>query len=361
MRVAWLPGSLAPLLGPSAVTIGTFDGVHRGHRRLLEHLVERARTAGLVATAVTFDRHPAEVVRPDRVPSLLAELDTKLERLGAVGLEQCLVVHFDAGRSRQGAAAFAGEVLRGVLGARLVVVGRDFHFGRGREGDVDALRAIGQREGFVVEGLELFGEAGAALSSTRIRALVASGDVEQATVLLGRPPSVVARVVRGDRRGGSELGYPTANLEVDPRWCVPPIGIYAGVARLAGGRETWPAAISLGRRPTFYDEAGPLLLEAYLLGFDGDLYGRRLEVGFVARLRDEKRFEDAQALRAQMALDVEQTASAVGAAVRSGRLEPFLAGASLAGSANAGSLVPSPSDGDDLGRARSGEGTGEKK
>lgn len=360
MRVAWLPGSLAPLVGPSAVTIGTFDGVHRGHRRLLAHLVERAGAAGLVATAVTFDRHPAEVVRPERVPPLLADLETKLERLGALGLEQCLVVHFDADRARQGAAAFAGEVLRGMLGARLVVVGRDFHFGRGREGDVASLGAIGEREGFSVEGLELVGEAGATLSSTRIRELVARGDVEQASLLLGRPPSVVARVVHGDRRGGSELGYPTANLEMDPRWCVPPVGIYAGVARLAGGAESWPAAISMGRRPTFYGESGRLLLEAYLLGFDGNLYGRRLEVGFVARLRDEERFEDVEALRTQMALDVERTAEVVGAAVRSGRLEPAVGGASLAGGANAGSIAPSPSDGDDLGRARSGEGIGEK-
>jgi riboflavin kinase/FMN adenylyltransferase len=360
MRVAWLPGSIAPLRGPSVVTIGTFDGVHRGHQELLSVLLDRARSESLVPTAVTFDRHPAEVVRPDKVPPLLCDLETKLERLAVAGVEQCLVVHFDRDRSRQSAASFAEDVLRGVLGARLVVVGRDFHFGRGREGDVEALGEIGQREGFVVEGLELVSSAGATLSSTRVRSLIAAGEVREAALLLGRPPSVRARVTHGDGRGGSELGYPTANIDLDPRWCVPPPGIYAGVAREVGTSSLWPAAVSLGRRPTFYGEGGPMVLEAFLLGFEGDLYGKRVEVGFVERLRDEERFDSSDALVAQMALDVERSAEAVRDALRSGLLGPVGQVASSEGALNAGSVSTSPSDGDDLGRARPGDGLGEK-
>ena len=291
----------------TAVTIGAYDGVHLGHRALLADLVARARAAGLSPVVVTFDRHPASVVRPESAPPLLTDLDQKLELLAECGIERTLVVPFDRARADESAEDFVRAVLVETLEAKLVVVGEDFHFGHRRRGNVALLRELGQEHGFEVVGVRLTGEDLAPVSSTRIRSLVAAGDVVGAAALLGRPHEVRGTVVHGDGRGASELGFPTANLEVSSDIALPADGIYAGYYRRPDGTG-YLAAISVGRRPTFYDPASAsVLVEAYLLHFEGDLYGELGRVSFVRRLRDERQFDSVDALIAQMHDDVADT------------------------------------------------------
>jgi riboflavin kinase/FMN adenylyltransferase len=298
--------------GGSAVTIGAYDGVHLGHRALLAELADRARADGLTTAVVTFDRHPATVVRPESAPRLLCDLDQKLELLEAAGVDRTVVVHFDAERANETAEEFVDGMLVAGLGARLVVVGEDFHFGHGRKGNVALLTEMGTTAGFEVDGVSLrsdpggVGVLGEPISSTRIRGLVDQGRVEGAAVLLGRPHQVRGVVVDGDRRGGAELGFPTANVTVPAEICLPATGIYAGWYERPDGSR-WPSAISVGRRPTFYGDDGALLVEAYLLDFSGDLYGEAARVSFVARLRDEVAFDSVDELIAQMGRDVAVT------------------------------------------------------
>ncbi len=293
--------------GGSAVTIGAYDGVHLGHREVIGHLRERAAALGLESVVVTFDRHPAAVVRPESVPPLLTDLDQKLELLASTGVDMTLVVPFDADRAEESPEDFVDEVLLGALGARVVVVGENFHFGHGRKGDVPMLAELGRSAGFEVVGLALASSSdGHPVSSTRIRGLLARGDVVGAARLLGREHQVRGKVVAGDGRGGAELGFPTANVDLPAGLALPEEGIYA-CRYERPDRSTHMAAVSLGRRPTFYDAGSPSLLEAYLLDFSGDLYGELAKVSFVARLRAERRFESADALVAQMGRDAAET------------------------------------------------------
>ncbi len=291
--------------GGTAVTIGAYDGVHLGHRHLLSLLRERAAAQGLRSAVVTFDRHPATVVRPDSAPPLLTDLDQKLELLADCGIDLTLVVPFDRGRADETPEDFVGEVLVGGLDARLVVVGEDFHFGHGRKGNVALLTELGAMAGFDVEGVSLAGAGGDPVSSTRIRQLVADGDVVAAAALLGRDHQVRGEVVHGDGRGGPELGFPTANVDVPTGIALPALGIYAGRYRRPDG-SVHPAAISVGNRPTFYERAPGPLVEAYLLDFDGDLYGEEGQVSFARRLREERRFDRVEDLVTQMQADVEE-------------------------------------------------------
>jgi len=327
-----LSACLPPANG-SAVTIGAYDGVHRGHRALLADLAGVAAAQGLETVVVTFDRHPAEVVRPESAPKLLCDLDQKLELLAEAGVERTVVVAFDDNRANETAEDFVHEVLERRLDTRFVVVGEDFHFGHGRKGNVALLREIGARDGFGVEGVSLSvaatrsdGSAEGAgarpapssgdapggdpasivISSTRIRGLVAGGQVREAARLLGRPHQVRGTVVHGDSRGGTELGFPTANLDVPSVIALPGTGIYAGWYEHPDGCRR-PAAISVGRRPTFYGTEGPLLVEAFLLDFSGDLYGEAARLSFVDRIRDEQRFPSVAVLVEQMHRDVEAT------------------------------------------------------
>ena len=287
----------------TVVTIGAYDGVHLGHRALIAEVRQRADRLGCDTAVVTFDRHPAMVVRPESAPKLLTDLEQKLELLAETGVDHTLVVHFDEERSHESAEDFVQEVLVGCLNARAVVVGHDFHFGHGRRGNVALLTAMGGELGFDVLGLRLIGDEAAAYSSTRIRALLQAGEVAEAGALLGRPHEVRGTVARGDARG-RELGFPTANVEVPDEILLPADGIYAGWYRRPDG-AVHMAAVSLGRRPTFYEHADSSLLEAYLLDFDGDLYGESAAVQFVARLRGEERFDTVEALVARMGIDVE--------------------------------------------------------
>lgn len=293
------------------MTIGAYDGVHLGHRSLLDELKERARADGLCTTVVTFDRHPATVVRPESAPKLLCDLDQKLELLASAGVDRTVVVAFDEERANETAEEFVEEVLIDGLDARFVVVGEDFHFGHGRKGNVAFLREMGAAGGFDVEGFALRVDgagrsAGEPISSTRIRNLVASGRVEEAATLLGRRHQVRGKVVHGDRRGGTELGFPTANVDVPPSICLPGAGIYAGWYERPDG-SNHQAAISVGRRPTFYGDDGELLVEAFLLDFSGDLYDEEARVSFVSHLRDEVAFGSVDELVAQMHRDVALT------------------------------------------------------
>ncbi len=293
----------------SVVTIGAFDGVHLGHREVLRLVNDLARARDLEAAVLTFDRHPAQVVRPESAPKLLNTLEQRLELLDATGLVDVVwPLTFDESRSNETAEQFVEEILVGQLHARLVVVGADFHFGHRRGGNVALLERMGVEHGFEVIGLGLVspeGVGGEPVSSTRIRRLLADGDVASAASLLGRPHAVRGTVETGDKRG-RDLGFPTANLAVAPELCLPADGIYAGTFSGAD-RIVYPAAISLGRRPTFYEDAPVPLLEAYLLDFSGDLYGQAAEISFVERLRGEERFDSIEALIEQMQRDVEVT------------------------------------------------------
>jgi len=295
----------------TAVTIGAYDGVHRGHRTVIAEVRRRAAERGLATAVVTFDRHPASVVRPESAPRLLTDLDQKLELLAATGVDYCLVITFDAARSQEPADDFVREVLAGCLAARVVVVGEDFHFGHKRSGNVDLLHAMGTELGFEVEGLALVdvdgrpAEEPGKVSSTRIRHALVEGDLALANELLGRPHEVRGMVAQGDQRG-RELGFPTANVSVPGDILLPADGIYAGWFERADG-SVHPTAISLGRRPTFYVEAHASLLEAHLLDFAGDLYGEHVRVRFVARLRGEEKFDSVEALIDQIGRDCDET------------------------------------------------------
>ena len=303
--VRGLDDVVAPQRG-SAVTIGAYDGVHLGHRHVLGLLQDMARARGLDTVVVTFDRHPASVVRPESAPLLLTDLEQKLELLDDVGIDRTVVLTFDDARAGETAQDFVNEVLVGALAARLVVVGRDFHFGHRRAGNVALLTDMGAGLGFDTVGVALEDDAsGEPVSSTRIRQLVAAGDVRGAARLLGRPHQVRGQVVRGDGRGGTTLGLPTANLAVPPEIALPAEGIYACTYGRPDG-TSYRAAASYGRRPTFYAEGAQPLLEAHLIGFGGDLYGEEGQLSFVERLRGEERFDSVEALVAQMRADVER-------------------------------------------------------
>jgi riboflavin kinase / FMN adenylyltransferase len=285
---------------PSVVTIGVFDGLHRGHQRVIDQVVSRARAHGALASVVTFDPHPAEVLDPARAPLLIGTLDQRLEALAALGVDRVRVLGFDHHLAHEHAAHFVERVLVGELGALEVVVGEDFRFGASREGDVELLAREGERWGFDVSASILFGD-GQRWSSTSVRAALAEGDVERAAAILGRPFVLRGSVTHGDARGG-DLGFPTANVATTSRQALAAAGIYAGAVKLPDARW-WPAAISVGTRPQFYD-AGELLVEVHVVGYGGDLYDAVLEVAFLARLRDEQVFSDVGALVAQIERDV---------------------------------------------------------
>jgi riboflavin kinase/FMN adenylyltransferase len=291
--------------GPSAVTVGMFDGVHRGHRRLLDRVVALAAERGLRPGVVTFDRHPLEVLAPDKAPRLLTTLRRKLELLGEAGMAWVLVLPFTPELSRRSAEAFIDQVLRGQARAAAVVVGPDFRFGHQAAGDVELLRRAG---GFEVDTVELAEAGGRRLSSTWARQAIAAGDVAEAARTLGRPHLVEGRVERGDGRG-RELGVPTANLRLPARLLVPAMGIYAGRLHAPGAAGDGPlptpapAVTNVGVSPTFGGER--LRVEANVLGTDRlALYGRRVTLTFEHRLRSERRYERVEDLVAQMRLDV---------------------------------------------------------
>ncbi len=297
----------------SVLTIGAYDGVHLGHQAIIAEVRRQAAELGAHSVVVTFDRHPASVVRPESAPKLLTDLDQKLELLAATGVDATVLVHFDDQQAAESPEGFARRVLVDVLGAQRIVVGEDFHFGRGRTGNVSLLREIGRQHDFDVEPLELLerGDGVAEpLSSTAIRRAMAGGQVELAAAMLGRPFQARGPVVQGDQRGRL-LGFPTANVEVPNAICLPADGVYAGwYLRPDGDRRA--CAINLGRRPTFYEHADHSLLEAHLLDFTGDLYGEHARVEFTHFLRSERKFDGIDALVAQLKQDIEHARGVLG-------------------------------------------------
>jgi len=280
-----------PDVRPSArrVAVGTFDGVHLGHREVIRG----------ADTVLTFEPHPTAVIRPGAAPKLLTDPARKAQLIASLGVQELVVVPFDGGFAARSAQEFVDDVLVGAVGATHVSVGENFRFGHKAQGDADLLLADERFETRVVQLLEIDGEV---VSSSHIRGLVLGGAIEYAGHLLGDPFTLSGPVVHGDERG-RELGYPTANLVPDPLHVTPAHGVYAARATTREG-ETFPAAVNVGVRPTFVTGRGELI-EAYLMDFSGDLYDSRLEIAFLKRLRGEKRFASVDALIAQMALDVQ--------------------------------------------------------
>jgi riboflavin kinase/FMN adenylyltransferase len=309
-------------LGRTVVTVGMYDGVHRGHQKLIGAAVSRARTMRRPCLLLTFDPHPAEVVRPGSHPAILTSLDRKAELVAELGVDAMCVLPFTEEFSRLSPETFTHSVLVEELHAAQVVVGENFTYGHKAAGDVASLTREGRRFGFAVEGVTLANvnmEVDAAdegpgsdvvtISSTYVRACVAAGDMASAARALGRPHRVDGIVVRGDRRG-REMGYPTANVESQPFTAIPADGVYAGHLvtrdpRSGASRERFPAAISVGSNPTF--QGSRRTVEAYVLDYDDDLYGEHVGVEFVERLRPMAAFPDVDALLAAMANDVLET------------------------------------------------------
>jgi riboflavin kinase / FMN adenylyltransferase len=286
----------------SVVTIGFFDGVHRGHRSVFARTVEAARERGARSVAVTFDRHPREVLTPGSEPRLLTTTERKAELIAESGIDELVVLEFTPEFSGWPAERFVDRVLVEGLAATHIAVGGNFTFGHRAAGNVALLRALGPSRGFTVEEVPLLRIDGRVVSSSSIREALAQGDLAWPTTALGRPHNVDGVVVSGAGRGHG-LGYPTANLRAFPRLLLPKVGIYAGRARTHEGAHV--AAISVGTNPTFGSE--PLHVEAFLLDFDGDLVGDAISVEFVARLRDEERFDTPEALVHAIADDVRRT------------------------------------------------------
>lgn len=292
----------------SALTIGVFDGVHRGHQRLIAKVRQEASDKGCAAGVVTFRNHPDSVFNPDFKPRYITALDERIRLIERLGVDFVVPVTFDRAVAGIRARDFAAMLTRR-LGMRALVAGPDFAMGYKREGNVEALAAMGAELGFSVSVVDLLSEGDAAVRSTNIRRALAAGDVDGVAKQLGRNYAVSGVVVSGERRGRT-LGFPTANLEVGGDMAVPANGIYATRAFVDG--ECHMAATSIGTRPTF-DGKGRTI-EAFLLGFDNILYNKELRLEFVSRLRDELKFDSVEALLEQMALDVEETRAILEAA-----------------------------------------------
>src|SRR6185503_17011031 len=288
------PGLRSPI-----VTWGVFDGVHVGHRKVIEQVLVWARTEGVTSAVVTFDRHPEEVLRGRKVP-MVTPLGERLRLIGALGVDFCVVLNFTLDFAKTTAEEFIRGIVAGRMGAKGIVLGHDSRFGKDRTGDLDFLTRIGRDVGLEVRqsAAEFF--QGRPVSSSLIREAIFAGNLKDATFLLGRPPSVIGTVVRGERRG-TALGFPTANLELHHA-VRPPSGVYAAEVPLAG--SVYRAVVNIGTRPTF-QESGAETIEVHLLDYGGgDLYGRVAEVRFLVRIRDEKKFDGPEELKPQISADI---------------------------------------------------------
>ena len=293
--------SLEPLhLQGAWVTIGSFDGVHRGHQALLRDFIAEARQHHAPAVVVTFYPHPAEVLGNRRSPFYLSPPEEKAERIAALGADVLVTHPFNRQIAQRSAREFM-EALRAHLGLRRLWVGYDFALGRNREGDIPALKRLGEAMGYTVHVVQAYRLHGEVVSSTRIRQALAAGEVDRAAAMLGRHYAVPGKVVRGEGRG-RQLGFPTANLAVWPKRMMPAAGVYACFAEVGG--EAYPAVVNIGVRPTFENQPVAPRLEAHLLRFSGDLYGQEIVVTFLARLREERRFPSPEALVEQIRRDI---------------------------------------------------------
>ena len=304
--VEWHPGPSG--LGPAVVALGVFDGVHRGHVSLICLTVRRAREAGLPAAVVTFDPDPAHVVGHAPGTRLL-DPDEKTALIADLGVDTVVVVPFDETLAAWPPQRFVDEILVATLQPVLVVVGPEFRFGAGARGDAETLRLSCAESGCRVELAEPLTEDGERVSSTRIRGLLMEGDVASAARLLGRPHRLTGPVHRGRGEGAAVLGMATANVELDEHAALPASGVYAGVATTEDGTR-WPTATAVGKHPMFPEARD--VLEAHLVGFTGDLYGQRLTIEFLERIREQRRFDSVEALAEAMAADAVTAGEIVG-------------------------------------------------
>ena len=303
MRVVAGSQALGGPLRRGVVTVGNFDGLHVGHQEILRIVTDRARARRGEAAVYTFEPHPRKVLRPEAPPKLLTTLEQKLELIETAGVDVTIVEPFDRTFAGQSAVQFVRDVLHARLRPEEVYVGYDFRFGHDREGSMRTLTEVGPHLGFAVTIVPEVTVGGRDVNSTRIRELLAEGHVEEARALLGRPYAIRGAVVEGDRRGRT-LGFPTVNLSPENE-VLPAIGVYAGRVRLLerdAGEAPLPAVVNVGRRPTVKAD-DPVLAEAHVIDWSGDLYGQRVELAFLHHLREERRFPDLDALRLQIGRD----------------------------------------------------------
>lgn len=290
----------ANIARPTVLTLGVFDGLHIGHQQIMQTVVDRAKRVNAVPTAITFDPHPRAVLHPESAPPLLQTLDQRLANLEHLGIEQTIVIAFDAEFAAQPAEIFLRDVVAERLQAREVYLGEGFAFGRGRGGNIALLRSMADELGFVAEEVEEVTLRGRRVSSSAIRELLREGRINLARRMLGRPYGVEGVIIRGDRRGHT-IGFPTANLKPQNR-VIPKFGVYATATLIDG---IWKKTITnIGVRPTFESDS-ELSIETYVFDFDGDLYGDVLRVRFLHRIRDERKFNGIDALKAQIERDTQ--------------------------------------------------------
>jgi len=288
----------ANILRPTVLTLGVFDGLHLGHQRIMQTVVERAKAADAVATAITFDPHPRAVLHPESAPPLLQTLDQRLANFEVLGIEQAIVIAFDREFAEQPAEDFLTNIVFDRLHAKEVYLGKGFAFGKNRGGNIDLLRQMSKNLGFFADEVEEVTLRGKRISSSKIRGLLAEGRINLARRMLGRPYGVEGVIIRGNRRGHT-IGFPTANLHPHNR-VIPKFGVYATATLIDG---IWHRSITnIGVRPTFEDSTEPSI-ESYIFDFDDDLYGDALRVRFLHRVRDERKFSGIDELRAQIEKD----------------------------------------------------------
>jgi riboflavin kinase/FMN adenylyltransferase len=288
------------------LAIGFFDGVHLGHQQIIRQTIADARQHGAVALVITFDQHPNTVVAPARVPPLIYSLPQKLRAIESLGPDALLLIHFDKGFSQKTGEAFVRELAAAWSGVQSICVGANFTFGYKRGGNVELLKTLGGELKFSVHGMAAVSLDRKPVSSTRIREAIGAGDLDLASQMLGRAYSIAAPVMEGDKLG-RKLGFPTANLNATGL-ALPPSGVYAIHAIVDGVRHQ--AVVNIGTRPTLGDANPQLRVEAHLLDFSGDLYGKELEIVFAEKLRDERKFASVEELKAQIARDIERAKGA---------------------------------------------------
>ena len=303
MRVAQSPEALAVPGRKACLAIGFFDGVHLGHQQIVRQAEGDAQQYDATSVVVTFDRHPASVVAPDRAPALIQTTGHRLRTLESLGPDGVLWLQFDTALRMQSGEQFIRHLHQALGGLQSICIGADFHFGYKRSGNVALLREMGRQLGFQVHGIAAVALGGQTISSTRIREAIRNGDLEATSEMIGRPYSIASRVTRGDQIG-RQLGFPTANLDVTGL-VLPPNGVYTAQA-LTGGKSHH-AVLNIGNRPTLTSQASAVRLEAHLLDWEGDLYEQQVEVVLVERLRDERRFHSKDELRRQIQDDVAET------------------------------------------------------
>ena len=288
----------ANILRPTVLTLGVFDGLHLGHQQIMRTVVDRAKAVNAVATAITFDPHPRAVLYPESAPPLLQTLDQRLANLEVLGIEQAIVIPFTREFAGQPAEGFLSDIIHDRLHAKEVYLGKGFAFGKDRGGNIDLLRSMSEKLGFTADEIDEVQLRGLRISSSRIRKLLDEGRINLARRMLGRPYGVEGVIIRGNRRGHT-IGFPTANLKPHNR-VIPRYGVYATATLIDG---TWRKSITnIGVRPTFESDADPSI-ESYIFDFDGDLYGDMLRVRFLHRIRDERKFNGIDELKAQIEKD----------------------------------------------------------